>query len=478
MTSVMRTTQHVNPKVNYRWMVLLIVNLGTFMSTLDVGIVNVCLPTLAGEFAKPLAQIQWLASSYLLTMAALLPFLGKLSDRWKRSHIYSAGFIVFALGSLCVALSHGIAMMIISRCVQGLGAAMIMANSQAMVRQAFPDHERGRALGLNAVVISLGTLMGPAIGGFVLEWAGWPWLFWINVPIGLAAFGLGLKYFPRSSAQAHRGSLDLLGSALLAAGTVLLMLASGGYGDSGDTGGAADPAAAAGMPLATWAAMLGGLALLVVFWLYERRIQNGILDRALIRLRPVWSGNLSSFFINMALTASLIALTFYMQGPLSLTVVASGGFLMIQPLLVGLIAPFSGWFRDKYGGALPIIGGAALCAVSMLFILCAPQVTAMIIAVQLAVFGIGNGLFHATNNAEIMGAVPGSQASLAGSLLAMVRYLGQIAGIGLCALLLGRMNVSVQAAADHGMGLRILFAILLVGCASAAVLAYRVKAVR
>jgi len=469
MTSVMpSTTPHVNSEVNHRWMVLLIVNLGTFMSTLDVGIVNVCLPTLAAEFAKPLAHIQWLASSYLLTMAALLPFLGKLSDRWKRSHIYSAGFIVFALGSLCVALSHGIVMMIISRCVQGLGAAMIMANSQAMVRQVFPDHERGRALGLNAVVVSLGTLMGPAIGGFVLAWVGWPWLFWINVPIGLAAFGLGLKYFPRASAHSARGSLDLPGSALLAGGTVLLMLATGSSGD----------AAAAGMPLATWAALAGGIALLVVFGLYERRIQNGILDRALIRLRPVWAGNLSSFFINMALTASLIALTFYMQGPLSLTVVASGGFLMIQPLLVGIVAPFSGWFRDKYGGALPIVGGATLCAASMLLILCAPHVTALTIALQLAIFGIGNGLFHATNNAEIMGAVPGSQASLAGSLLAMVRYLGQIAGIGLCALLLGRMNVSVQAAVDHGVELRILFGILLAGCACAAVTAYRVKVVR
>jgi EmrB/QacA subfamily drug resistance transporter len=462
------TTLRQHPRIDgsNKWMVLLIVNLGTFMSTLDVGIVNVCLPTLSSEFTKSLAQIQWVATGYLLTMAALLPFLGKLSDLWKRRNIYSAGFVVFALGSLCVALSQGLAMIIASRCLQGLGAAMIMANSQAIVRQAFPDHERGRALGLNAVVISCGTLMGPAVGGFVLQWAGWPWLFWINVPIGIAAFFLGLKHFPRDHVKSGKTSLDIAGSALLAAGTVLLMLATD------------DTSNESGISAFTSVAAVSGFGLLIVLWFYEKRIGNGILDRALIGLRPVWVGNLSSLFINMALTASLIPITFYMQGPLSMTVVASGGFLMIQPLLVGLVAPFSGWFRDKYGGTLPITVGAALCAFSMLFIVCSTRVTELTIALQLAFFGIGTGLFHSTNNAEIMSAVPENKASLAGSLLAMTRYLGQIAGIGLCALLLGQMNVRVPNAAGLDIGLRIVFGILLIGCGGAAVMSYRLKRIK
>ncbi|WP_052487433.1 MFS transporter [Gordoniibacillus kamchatkensis] len=442
-------------------MVLLVVNMGTFMSTLDVGIVNVCLPTLSAEFAKSLVQIQWVAASYLLTMAALLPFMGKLSDRWKRRNIYSFGFVVFALGSLFAALSHGLTALVASRCIQGLGAAMIMANSQAMVRQAFPDRERGRALGLNAVVISAGTLMGPAVGGFMLQWAGWPVLFWINVPIGCAAFFLGLRHFPRDGAAKGASNLDIAGSALLAAGTVLLMLATDGFRSESGVTAAAEAA--------------GGVALLAVLWFYEKRVRNGILDRGLIGLRPVWAGNLSSFFINMAQTASLISITFYLQGPLSQTVAAAGGFLMIQPLLVGLVAPCAGWFRDKYGGAVPIAGGAALCALSMLFVVCSPHVTAVTIGLQLALFGIGNGLFHSTNNADIMSAAPGDKASLAGSLLATIRYLGQIAGIGLCGLLLGRMNVHVPASAELDLELRILFGLLCAGCGGGAVMAYRLK---
>ncbi|MDF2720125.1 MAG: multidrug transporter, partial [Paenibacillus sp.] len=139
-------------KVN-KWGILQIVNMGTLISTLDVGIVNVSLPIMAKQFSVSLAQIQWVATVYLLTMIVLLPFLGKLSDRMERRKVYSCGFLVFGIGSLFIALSQGFVALLLARCLQGIGATMIMANSQAMVRQVFPDHERGRALGVNAIVI-------------------------------------------------------------------------------------------------------------------------------------------------------------------------------------------------------------------------------------------------------------------------------------------------------------------------------------
>lgn len=446
----------MSSKQGNKWGILQIVNMGTLISTLDVGIVNVSLPIMAKQFSVSLAEIQWVATVYLLTMIALLPFLGKLSDRMERRKVYSCGFLIFGIASLLIAVSQGLVALLLARCLQGIGATMIMANSQAMVRQVFPDHERGRALGVNAIVISIGTLSGPALGGVLLEFVEWPWLFWINVPIALAACVLGWRWFPRGKTESAKTRIDFVGSILLAAGACLLMLAAESVKDQS--------------AFSTKALVEGavGIALLIALWLQGRRIDYGVLDRELFRHRKVWLGNASSFFINLAQTATLIPVTFYLQSQLGLSAWATGALLMLQPLTMGVIAPFAGWFRDKYGGSAPIALGALCCAVSMLFVALFPEVTAISVGLQLAVFGVGIGLFHATNNAEIMSAAPASKSSLAGSLLAMVRYLGQIAGIGLATLLVGSMGAVGGAVASFGGPIRILFGICFLLCLTVA----------
>lgn len=435
-----------------RWGILQVINMGTLMSTLDVGIVNIAMPTMAEQFSSSLAHIQWIATVYLLTMVTLLPFLGKLSDMWDRRKVYSYGFLVFSAGSLCIALSHHISIVLLSRCLQGIGATMIMANSQAMVRHVFPDHERGRALGINAIVISAGTLSGPAVGGLLLQYVTWPWLFAINVPIGLAAFVLGLRWFPHTKSGGARAAFDIPGSLLLAAGACVLMLAA----EASKRASFVTPALAA--------EAAAGVALLLLLWFYERRIPHGILDRELFGNRAVLFGNAGSFLINMAQTATIIPLTFYLQVQLGLSVRTAGLVLILQPLLMGLVAPFAGWFRDRYGGFFPIMAGSICCAVSMLFVVCFHQVTSWNVCLQLALFGVGVGLFHATNNAEIMTAAPDSKISLAGSMLAMVRYLGQIAGIGLATLLVGAWGLHDAANTGIDVPMKVLFGICLICC--------------
>lgn len=439
-----------------RWRILQIINIGTFMSTLDVGIVNVSLPAMSGQFGVSLAQIQWVATAYLLTMVALLPFLGKLSDIGDRRKIYSLGFLVFGVGSLGTAFSQGIAAILVFRCLQGVGATMIMSNSQAMVRQVFPDHERGRALGFNAIVISAGTLSGPALGGLLLEFVSWPWLFLINVPFALVAFVLGLRWFPRTHGGGTRSAFDIAGSVLLAAATSLLMLAA----EASRGSGRLTPANAGEAAL--------GLALFAALWLYERRIAFGILDRELFSRRNVLLGNASAFLIHLSQMATTIPITFYLQGPLGFSVSVTGVLLILQPLLMGLVAPFAGWFRDRYGGFFPITAGPLFCAVSMLFVACTGTVTALGIGLQLAVFGIGIGLFQAANNAEIMSAAPEGKISLAGSLLALIRYLGMIAGIGLATLLVGSMGLDGADAAQISLPMRLLFGLCFLCCLAVA----------
>jgi len=435
-----------------RWKILQIINMGTLISTLDVGIVNVSLPVMAEQFGVTLASIQWVATAYLLTMVALLPFLGKISDRTNRRLIYSFGFLIFGVGSACIALSNGFLVILVSRVLQGIGAAMIMANSQAMVRELFPDHERGRALGMNAVVISIGTLSGPALGGLLLEIADWPWLFWINVPIAVSAFVLGYSLFPHTETGHDRSPIDVLGTFLLAGGVCALLYAT-------ETSKQPEGGGSAALLFAVI-----GLVMLAALWPVERRISYGIIDRELFRRRKIWLGNAHSFFINVSQTATLIPIAFYLQGPLNLSPSATGFLLILQPLLMGITAPAAGWFRDKYGGYFPITLGSLLCAISMLFIVFSPGVSAVAVGLQLGLFGVGLGLFHATNNAEIMSDAPSGKISLAGSLLAMVRYLGNIGGIALAALIVGSMGTAMQPADNIDLQMRLLFGICFLFC--------------
>lgn len=418
-----------SPPAN-RWSVMHIVNLGTFMTTLDVGIVNLALPTMASQFGVNLASVQWIVTSYLLTMVALLPVLGKLSDRLSRRAVYSWGFVLFGLGSLFAALSGSLAGMVASRCVQGIGSAMIMANSQAMVRALFPDNERGKALGVNTIVMSAGTLAGPAVGGFLMELAGWPLLFWINVPIGLAAFALGMRLFPDNERSVH--PLDLPGAALLAVGMCTLLYASVASEDGG-------------FSPAVLLSGGGGLLLLLVLVVYERKLEHGILDPVLYKNRSIGIGNLTAFLFYAAQAGSLIPLTFYMQSAIGLPVRTIGWILAIQPVCMGAIGPLAGYIRDRYGAFGPTSAGMLLCASAMVPVFAAADVGWIHAALYSGLFGIGSGLFLAANNADIMGSSPENKASLVGSMLALIRYLGMIFGTGLAVLFVGNMGGSIDA---------------------------------
>ncbi|MBP1988555.1 MFS transporter [Paenibacillus eucommiae] len=429
-----------------RWRILHIVNLGTFVSTLDIGIVNVALPTMAEQFSVSLAQIQWVVTCYLLTMVALLPLMGKLSDQVGRNKIYSGGFLVFGLGSLVAALSGSLTWIIIARCIQGVGATMIMANSQAMVRQIFPDNERGKALGLNAVIISVGTLAGPAVGGILMVYTGWEGLFLINVPLGILGLVAGLRMFPNIKQAASKG-LDVIGIVALAAATVLLVLAAEGGVDVRQV----------------WLLTGSGVALLAGLIYYETRISNGILDKELFTNRTIAIGNTSAFFFHLVQMATLIPITFYLQYKLGYEPWLTGLMLSLQPLFMGIVAPISGWYRDRFGAFALLVAGPVIGAASLVVVVVLPIGSAVAIAVHLALFGAAMGFFQATNNAEIMSAAPEHKISHTGSMLALIRYLGMIAGIGLAAAFVGNLG-GADGPTPADSQLRYLFLLCFVFC--------------
>lgn len=403
-----------------RWIVLANLLVGTFMSTLDGSIANVALPNIASDLQTPVHVVQWVLTSYLLTICATLPIMGKISDLFGRSRVYNAGFLLFALGSALCALSGTLSLLIVSRVLQAIGASCLMTNSQAIVAEIFPKEERGRALGIVGTVVSLGSLTGPGIGGILVGSLGWPSIFWINVPIGIIGFLAGCFLLPKNKTQANLEPFDYTGSALFMVGMVSFLYVLSNAQDWG---------------WGTSATLLGGVfacVVLAAFYWWERRTANPMLDFSLYRIRAFTIGNMAALLSFMALFCINVMLPFYMQNVLHFSPEKTGYVMMIQPLTMAVIAPLSGWLSDRIGPNLLTTSGLFINALGFVLLNTLTQnESAWLIGLHLMLFGIGGGLFQSPNNASIMGAAPRPKLGTAGSLNALVRNIGMVMGISL-----------------------------------------------
>src|SRR5215470_9297765 len=220
------TTTEVNPTLEHanKWAVLAIVAVGIFMATLDSSIVNISLPTIAHYFGVALSgAIEWVIIAYLVVIAGVLLTIGRLADMIGRKPIWVAGLVIFTVGSAISGAAPSLGLLIAARGLQGLGGALLMAISPAMLTSAFPANERGRALGLNAVVVAFGVSVGPTLGGIITEHLTWRWIFYVNVPIGVIGFVASMRVLTERMRRG-RGRFDPLGAVLLAIGLVALTL--------------------------------------------------------------------------------------------------------------------------------------------------------------------------------------------------------------------------------------------------------------
>jgi len=403
---------------NNRWIVLANVSIGTFMSTLDGSIANVALPSIAGDLNAPIHAAQWVLTAYLLTICATLPIMGKISDMVGRSRIYNYGFLFFAFGSLLCAWSETLPLLIISRIVQALGAACLMSNSQAIIASIFTAGERGRALGVVGTTVSLGVLAGPGVGGILVDWLGWPSIFWINVPIGVIGFIAGLYLLPKDPKQGAGEPFDYTGSALFMTGIVLFLYTlsnaqAWGWGSA-----------------ATLSGGVAAVILLGVFYVIERRTRYPMLDFTLYHNRVFALGNLAALLSFVAMFCANVMLPFYMEQVLGFTTEKTGYTMMAYPLAMAIVAPLSGWLSDRIGPSVLTTSGLAINILGFVMLAgLTTQESAWTVASYLLLFGIGGGLFQSPNNASVMGAVPKARLGTAGGLNALVRNIGMVMGI-------------------------------------------------
>lgn len=403
-----------------KWAVLAIVAIGVFMATLDTSIVNISLPSIARAFGVPLGGgIEWVIIAYLVVIAGVLLTTGRLADMLGRKPIWATGLAVFTIGSAICGASPSLGLLIAARALQGLGGAFIMAVGPAMLTDAFPASERGRALGLNAVIVALGVSVGPTLGGVITAHLTWRWIFYVNVPIGIVGFILTLRVLTERLRRRH-ARFDPLGALLLATGLVTLTLGLSFGQEWGWTS-----------PLLIGVLTLCVIAL-VALYLVERRVSHPIIDLSLLRRRVFLSANLSLILSFLALFAVSFMLPFYLEELRRFPIEEAGLLLTPLPLTIAVLAPLSGSLADRIGTRWLAAGGLALSCLGLVLI---SQLNAHSsvwdIVWRLIVIGAGQAMFQSPNNSALMGAAPPGQQGSAAGFLATGRVVGQSLSVAL-----------------------------------------------
>jgi EmrB/QacA subfamily drug resistance transporter len=430
-----------------KWVVLALSGTATFMTTLDSSIVNIGLPSIARAFGVALSgNIEWVIIGYLVVIAAALLTFGRLADMLGRKPLFLAGLALFTLGSAVCGAAPSLNALIAARCFQGLGAAAILSVNVAMITRSFPAGERGRALGLNMILLALGVSAGPTIGGILTQTLSWRWIFYVNLPIGGLAF-LAAWYLLTERYRLQQQRFDLPGAALLATGLAALTLGL----SFGQEWGWGSLRFQGSMGIAVVA--LAGAA-----WV-EHRVSAPVLDPALLRNRVFVFANVSFMICMLALFAVSFLLPFYLEELRGFDTLRSGLLLTPLPLTLALVAPISGALADRMGSRwLAPLGLAIACAGLLLLSWLTQTSSIAYLILCLIVTGIGQGLFQSPNARAIMGAAPPGELGVASGALATGRVIGQSLSVAVtgavftsfggaaagAALVAGRITVSVE----------------------------------
>ncbi len=416
--------QKVEPCGNQaKWITLFVVVTMSFMSCLDSSIVNVALPVMTKELGVSISSIEWVIVSYLMIICSTLLIFGRLGDMIGKSRVFKLGMVLFTIGSFLCGISRSLTILITCRVIQGVGASAYMANNQGIITQTFPSIERGKALGVLAAAVALGTMIGPPLGGLIISVLHWNYIFLINVPIGIIALFFGFKILPKNEKTDEK--IDLAGAVLLFAATVILFgsLITGqktGYGN----------------PLIIFAVIL---AITLIVWFIRQEVKQiqPLLELKIFK-NQIFSLSLICAFISfICISASIIILPFYLQNTLKISPANAGLFMMISPLIVMILSPISGVISDKIGSELlTFIGLLAMTGGFMLMSFLNEYSLLGLAAIFVAVMAIGQGLFQPANNSLIMSAVLKNKLGIAGSVNSLVRNLGQIMGVALATTIL------------------------------------------
>lgn len=402
---------------NQRWLIFCVTAIGTFMSTLDASIVNVALPEISVSLHSPLPLVQWVVSAYLLTICCLLPLFGRAGDMFGRRRVYSLGFIVFTIGSVFCGSAVSIIILIVARIAQAVGAAMLMSNAPAIVAATFSGPDRGRALGMVGMVVALGSMTGPTVGGLLVDALGWASIFYVNVPIGILGVVAAQLLLPRQERR-YQESFDVVGALLFAIAISFFLLVV----SHGQEWGWNSP----------FVIGLGVTAVLTftAFIYQEKHTASPMIDLKLFEIWAFLSGNITGLLSFMAVFSNTMLLPFYLASILHLPPAQIGLLMTPFPLMLVVVAPISGYLSERINPAILSGMGLTVTTAGLIFIATFDaQSTVIAVILGQALLGLGNGLFQSPNNNSVMSSVPFAKLGVAGGINALVRNVGMVCGI-------------------------------------------------
>jgi EmrB/QacA subfamily drug resistance transporter len=405
---------------------------GVLMTAVDTTIVVLALPEIQRSLHVALGAVIWVIISFLLVITLLATQVGRLGDMFGRVRMYETGFAVFVVGSLLCALAWDEVSIIVFRIVQGIGGALIMANSGAVIADLYPRERRGRAYGLTSLGWTIGAVLGVVLGGLIVTYISWRWIFWINVPTGAVAIVIALRVL-RDRGERIRQRLDPVGMIALGLGLfgvlwAITKLANGPF-----------DASTAGF-------LIGGVLLIGAFVLIEARVSAPMLPLRIFKVPTMTGSLLASMFQGLASFAVLFLLLMYLQGPRGLSPIHASLLLLPGYLLSSFVTVFAGRLSDRRGPVLPATLGLALQVVSLLLYAQLSNATPLWWIVCIGIINAaGASLFFPANSSAIMKAAPPDMFGIASGMMRTFSNIGMVFSFAV-AILVASRSISRQLA--------------------------------
>jgi EmrB/QacA subfamily drug resistance transporter len=426
MSDAKLSTDRIEP---YVWKIAGVVILGMMMSILDTTIVNVALDTLGRELHSTIAQIQWVATGYLLALAAVIPLTGWSARRFGAKRVYLGSIILFTIGSALCGVADSTTSLILFRVLQGLGGGMIMPISQMIMAEVAGPKRMGRVMSIVVMPAMLAPILGPVVGGLILENLHWSWIFFVNVPIGIIAGVLGMRMLPDSE-LGEAGKLDVVGLVLLVTGMPLIVygLSEIGTQESFTT------------PTVVWPIVVG-IGLILAFGRHALRTARPLLDVRLYANRVFAAASMTTFGLGAALFGAMILIPLYYQQVRGESVIVTGLLVGPQGLGMLMVAPFTARVTQRFGGGRVAIVGVSILALSSLpLAFIGADTSIVLISVALLVRGIGIGLSFIPTTTVAFASLRTDQLSDATPQMNVLQRVGGAIGTAVLAVVLQRAS--------------------------------------
>lgn len=404
---------------NYKWIALSCTTIGALFSVLSGSTLLIALPVIMKDLNASMSVVTWILMGYMLAMTILVPSIGRMADMVGRKKLYVSGFALFTLASFLCAISRTGMQLLVYRMIQAVGGSLMVANSTAIVADAFPKKELGKALGINTMVISIASIVGPILGGFLIG-VGWRSIFYINIPIGIVGTLWAAFQLKESSSLTSKKKFDIKGTITFSTGMMALLVALtfGGF--------------VGWINVTVIGLMIAAIILLSLFIHIENNTDEPMLDLKLLKTRVLAFAYASNLLNGIARGAVTFLLIFFFQGVKGIDPIMAGILLAPFAISMMVVSPISGYLSDKYGARVLSSVGLLVSAVGLLGMMFITAHTSTFeLVIYMLIMGFGSGMFFSPNTSAIMGMVPPDKRGVAAGLRTMATNAGNVLSIAI-----------------------------------------------